>query len=126
MPIEYHLEKNGALVVATATGVINLKSFMDMAEAMRADENLRDPHDTLLDARKVSRIELTEEELSEIAKGLTAGPRKLGANRLAIVAKEEQAFQLGRKYKTIEKDVQENVVVFYNLDVAQTWLGRKA
>jgi hypothetical protein len=123
VPIEYTLEKDGGAVIAQATGVINLESFMNLRKALIADENLRDPHNTLLDARNVSHIEITEEDLVEIAKGLTSGPKKLGANRLAIVARKEQAFDLGKKYRAVEKGVEENVVVFYNISVARTWLG---
>jgi hypothetical protein len=123
MPIEYKLENNGTLVMARATGVLSLDDFMSMQEKMKADVNLRDSHDTLLDARSVSQIQISEHNLTVIAQGLASGPRSLGARKLAIVASEEQAFVLGEKYRTVEKGVNESVIVFFHLDVARKWLG---
>ncbi len=123
MPIEYALERNGVLVMASATGVLSLDSFMSLREELLNDPLLKDPHDTLLDVTRVSRIDLSEDELNTIAQSLTSGPRKLGAQRLAIVAHQEQAFFLGNKYRMAKKGVDENVIVFVNHEVAKTWLG---
>lgn len=123
MPIEYKLEKNGAIVTAHASGVITLDCFMSMQQEMRADDNLKTKHNTLLDVRDVSQIEMTEDDLSTIAKGLTSDPKKLGANKLAIVANKNQAFQLGKKYQTVEKGVEETVIVFNSISTARKWVG---
>ncbi len=123
MPIIYHLEKEGTIVSAQATGILSLEDFMSMQKEMISDMDLRDPHDTLLDVRDVSDIQMTEKDLSTIAQSLTSGPKKLGARKLAIVASEELAFLLGKKYGIVEKGVVETVIVFVNIDVARTWLG---
>ena len=59
MPIEYKLEKDRTLVVARATGVLTLDCFVSMQEKMKADADLRNPHDTFLDVRPVSEIQMT-------------------------------------------------------------------
>ncbi len=123
MSIEYTLERDGALVMASATGVLSIDSFMSLREELLNDPTLKDPHDTLLDVTRVSNIDLSEEELNTTAQSLTSGSRKLGAQRLAIVAHQEQAFFLGNKYRMLEKGVDENVIVFVNIEVAKTWLG---
>jgi hypothetical protein len=123
MPIDYKLEKNGALVLANATGVLGVNCFLAMQERMRAEPELRSPHSTLLDVRCVTDIQITEADLETIAKSLSAGPRKLGAQRLAIVAPQTRAFRLGARYGEIEKDVRENVIVFYDMSAARIWLG---
>ena len=110
-------------MVARATGVLSLDCFMSMQKKMKADVNLRGPHDTFLDVRPVSEIQISEQDLTVIAQGPTSGPKKLGASRLAIVAGKVQAFMLGNKYKTVEKGVKEKVILFVNADVARTWLG---
>ena len=123
MPIEYTLERGGTLVMAVATGALNLDSFVSLRERLLNDSGLKTPHDTLLDVRAVSRIDISEDDLKLIAQGLTSGPKDLGAARLAIIAHQENAFTLGNIYKTIEKGVEENVIVFFNPEVAKTWLG---
>ena len=123
MPITYNLEREGTIVSAHATGTLSLEDFMSMRKEMMSDMDLKDPHDTLLDARDVSDIQMTEKDLSTIAQSLTSGPRKLSARKLAIVASEELAFLLGKKYGIVEKGVMETVIVFVNIDVARTWLG---
>ncbi|MFC2027750.1 hypothetical protein ACFLU3_03575 [Chloroflexota bacterium] len=122
MPIEYQLEKNGAVVVASATGVLSLDCFMSMQNALRADTDLNDPYNTLLDTRCVERIELTEDDLVTIAKSLTSEPKKLGADKLAIVAEDEQVFRLVSKYGAIDKGVLSKVITFVHEDVARGWL----
>jgi hypothetical protein len=123
MPIEYTLERGGALVMAEATGALNLDSFMSLRDKLLNDPGLKTPHDTLLDVRAVKRIDISEGDLNVIARSLTSGPKDLGAARLAIVAHQERAFTLGNIYKTLDKGVEENVIVFFNLEVAKTWLG---
>ena len=123
MPIEYTLEKDGTIVVAKASGVLTLDSFIALQKALSADGELQSPHNTLLDVRFVTEIQLTEDDLTTIAQSLTAGRKELGAEKLAIVARDEQAFVLGEKYGTVEKGVEENVIVFVHIEVARSWLG---
>lgn len=123
MPIEYKLKREGTLVLAHATGTLSLEDFISMQKKMISDQDLMDPHDTLLDARGVSDIQMTEKDLSAIAQSLTSGSKKLGARKLAIVAHEDLAFLLGSKYSVVEKGVNETVIVFINIDVARIWLG---
>ena len=123
MPIEYKLERDGAIVLAHATGVITLDCFMSMQKEMNADNELQTPHDTLLDVTSVTDIQVSVEDLTTIAESLTAGPKTLGANKLAIVARQEQAFVLGNIYGTTDKGVEETVIMFFHAEVARHWLG---
>ncbi|MFC2082666.1 hypothetical protein ACFLSG_01310 [Candidatus Bipolaricaulota bacterium] len=123
MPVEYKLEQDGAVVLAQASGVLSLDSFIALQKALSVDEKLQSPHKTLLDIRFVTDIQLTEQDLAKIAQSLTAGPKTLGAEKLAIVARDEQAFVLGDKYGIVEKDVEEDVIVFFHMEVARQWLG---
>ena len=123
MPIEYELEREGTTVLAHVTGVLALDCFMSLQKEMNADSELQTSHNTLLDVRSVTDIQITAEDLTTIAQSLTTGPKILGANKLAIVARQEQAFVLGNKYGTIDKGVKETVIVFFHMDVARHWLG---
>ena len=123
MPIEYTLERKGTLVLANATGVLTVECFLSMQERMKADAGLHSPHSTLLDVRSATEIRIPEDGLNTIAANLSAGPRRLGAERLAIVATQEQVFALGRKYGELAKAVRENVIVFCQMTTARIWLG---
>ena len=96
---------------------------MTMQKEMKADSEIRTPHNTLLDVRTVTDIQVTAEDLTTIAHNLTAEPKKLGANKLAILARQEQAFTLGNTYGTVDKGVKETVIVFIHEDIARHWLG---
>jgi len=123
MPIAYTLEQDGTFVLANATGVLTVDCFLAMQGQMKADPQLRTPHSTLLDVRHASDIRIAEDDLDKIVRSLSAGPRTLGAERLAIVATQELAFRLGAIYGEREKEVKEDVIVFYQMDVARLWLG---
>jgi hypothetical protein len=125
MPIEYTLAKNGSLVMATASGALTLDCFLSMQEKMKADTDLINPHDTLLDARTITSLEVNEKDLAVIADGIISGPKRLGINRLAIVTDRELGFTLGNKYQKNHKDVVDTVIVFFNIDIAHKWLGIK-
>jgi hypothetical protein len=123
VPIDFKLEREGTFVSAHATGTLSLEDFVSMQKEMRSNKDLKDPHDTLLDVREVSDIQISEKDLKTISQGLTSGSKKLGARKLAIVAHEDLAFLLGSKYGIVEKGVSETVIVFVSIDVARTWLG---
>ncbi len=123
MPIDYKLERDGTLVVARATGVLSLESVLFLVKELKADANLRERHDAFFNVKQISDNQITEEDLPVIAQELASGPRKLSATRLALVANEEKTFILGHKYSAVEKESDERVVVFFNDDVARTWLG---
>lgn len=123
LPLSYKLIKDGTVVVAHASRELSLDCFLSMQKEMRSDADLKYPHDTYLDVRAVTHIKLTENDIDAIARGLTSDPKTLGANRLAIVAEKEQAFELGRKYQTVEKGVDETVIMFFSPEIAKKWLG---
>jgi hypothetical protein len=123
LAIEYRLERDGAVVLAQAQGVLTLGCFTHLQQRLRDDSGLRAIHSTLLDLRFVTDIQLTESDLAKIAQALTACQKKLGVHKLAIVARDEQSFALGNKYASIEKGVKEDVIVFFHMEVARRWLG---
>jgi hypothetical protein len=123
VPIEYRLDQDGAVVLAQAHGALTLDCFMLLQRELCDDNGLQDVHDTLLDLRFVTDIQLTESDLSKIAQALSIGRKQLGARKLAIVARSEQSFSLGSKYGETKKDVPENVIMFVHMEVARRWLG---
>ena len=123
MPVEYKLEKNGSVVIAQASGVLTLGCIVSLQKALSEDDDLQSPYDSLLDFRFIDDIQISEEELSTIVENLTTGPKAIGASKLAVVARQEQTFNLGDKYGAIYKGIEDNVIVFYHLEVARQWLG---
>ena len=123
MPIEYTIEKEGAVVIARAIGVLTLDCFMSWQKVIKIDPHLQYPHDTLFDMRFVSKIELKEEDLYAIVQGLTSGSQSIGANRLAIVSIDRKVLNLSQKYETIDKGINETLIVFATYDIAKIWLG---
>lgn len=123
MPVEYRLEKDGAVVIAQAHGVLTLDCFLRLQQQMCRDRQLKTIHSTLLDLRFVTDIRISEADLLTIAQALSIRKKQLGARKLAIVARSEQSFLLGKKYGEAKKDVCENVIVFVHMEVAYRWLG---
>ncbi|MCP4583135.1 MAG: hypothetical protein GY839_16125 [candidate division Zixibacteria bacterium] len=85
--------------------------------------DLRFPYNSLLDLRHVTEIEIGEKDLVKIFRELTSGSRPHGSEKLAIVAENQKAFDLGYKYGETIKGMNKKVVVFFNVDVARKWLG---
>ena len=110
-------------MLAQAHGVLALDCFMLLQRDLCDEKDLQAVHDTLLDLRFVTDIQLTESDLSKIAQAPSLGKKQLGARKLAIVARSEQSFSLGKTYGEAKKDVWENVIVFVHMEVAYRWLG---
>ncbi|MFC2079452.1 hypothetical protein ACFLSZ_05700 [Candidatus Bipolaricaulota bacterium] len=123
MPIEYTLERDGTVVVAQASGVLTLECIASLQKALSEDEGLQSPYSNLLDLRFIEDIQITEQELAKIVENLAIGPKAIGAAKLAIVARQEQTFNLGEKYGAIDKGIEDDVIVFFHVETARKWLG---
>lgn len=122
MPITYTYDGKHAAILVTASGAVGVMDFLDHLAALVKDPHISADHITLLDARGVTEMNLSEEDLREIAAYTARHPDKIIARKFAIVAKGERDSLLGRRYEEFARAYKENTIVFYSLDVARKWL----
>jgi predicted DNA-binding transcriptional regulator YafY len=85
-----------------------------------ADPRIRPGLRVLFDARTAQPAGLTPDAIHIIASLDRKLRETCPVHKSAIVVRDKQAAELAHEF---EKNTETNAVVFFNLDVAKTWLG---
>ena len=123
MAITYTIKNDGSLVHAIGTGELSTEDSLAYIRSLAGEENLKVPHDTLLDLNDISTISVQEEDLKKISDLIQTNPAKLSARKFAVVAHQSKIFALGNSYQNLEKSFDENTIVFNDIKTAIAWLG---
>ena len=124
MAITYEVSEDGRFVHTEATGEYTEEELVRHRMAIVSDSRIQPGFKQLLDLTKGVASGLTQESLARIAKIAEAHPDKFRGARYAIVAQKSRDFELAKLFERIYRGPT-SVIVFYNLDVAKTWLGCK-
>lgn len=126
MAITYTILARHGAILARATGTLALQTLLDYLTALVADPLVPEPHVTLLDASGVHHLELTPEDVDAVSAFTVAHGSKVAARKLALVVRGDAQAELAERYRELAEKFQENTLVFFNRDVAFTWLGLPA
>ncbi len=131
MGITYEVSGDGSLVHTRVTGDLTEEDVLRHETALASDARIRPGFGQLAEVTGEGRWTMGGVEpgatkalaarLAEIAK---AHPDRFQGARYAIVIQGARAFESAKLFETIY-DGAANVIVFYNLDIAKTWLGCK-
>jgi len=131
MGITYEVSGDGGFVYTTVTGEFTEEDVLRHEAALAADGRIQPGFGQLAEVTGdaslppgddgPSRTEALAARLAEIA---GAHPDRFQGARYAIVIQGAKAFELAKLFETIY-DGPASVIVFYNRDIAKTWLGCK-
>ena len=124
MAITYEVSEDGSFVHTKMIGEYTEEEIVRHRMAIVSDSRIQPGFKQLLDLTKGVASGLTEESLARIAKIAEAHPEKFRGARYAIVVQRSGEFELAKVFERIYA-APANVIVFYNLDIAKTWLGCK-
>jgi hypothetical protein len=119
MPVSYEIDKEGRMVVVTATGICTLACVLRFREELLADSDFDPSFSQLVDATGMTRAEISPEQVRSLAE---RSPFSLSSRR-ALVAGSDLGFGLLRVYEIVRGlrgDTQ--VQVFRNRAAAMEWL----
>ncbi|MCK6474306.1 MAG: hypothetical protein L6R28_21520 [Planctomycetes bacterium] len=128
MPIEYRIEHERRLVIATGSGSVTHMDIMTYQRACWTRGDVQG-YDELVDFTAVRELGPSSvESVREIAEvAVTMDPPE-GGSKFAIVAPDDLAFALGRMYEVYREMVpgsKKEVAVFHTLEEAFAWLGKE-
>jgi hypothetical protein len=120
MPITYEIEDGGRFVHTRATGAITDQNLLTYQAALLSDTRIQPGFYELFDGTMAHGVEISEAVLAELGAMDKAAADKLIGGKCAIVVRRD--FELAERFQRLYAGPHE-VTVFYNLDVARTWLG---
>lgn len=121
MPISYEVSDGGHFIDTKATGAITKEDLLRYQAALLADPRVKPGAYELFDATLADGSDLSEEVIPKIVEGDRAHTERLRGGKCAVVVRN--AFELADKLEMVHAGPHE-LMVFFNLDVARTWLGR--
>jgi hypothetical protein len=120
MPITFEVDEQANFVDVKATGVVTEEDLLQYQTTLMADPRIRPGLRVLFDASTAQPGGLTPEAIQIIASLDRKLRQTCPADKSAIVVRDKWAAELAHEF---EKNTETDAVVFFNLDVAKTWLG---
>ena len=120
MPLDYSIDTQRGLVLSKATGLFGVAEAMDHIKRLFADPDFRPTHNQLIDFRQITALDLSTDQIRELASASIFGPD----SKRAFVVSTDLQFGLGRvfsAYRHIEGE--EGIRVFREMKDALQWLS---
>jgi hypothetical protein len=123
MPVRYEVSDDGLFVRAVASGELALAQIIRSIEAIARDDRVKPGFRELFDARDISGSSVTPDSLERIRVPVGANPKILPGWLLAIVVGHSDSYHRARRYEEGAEPATESVIVFNDIETAETWLG---
>jgi hypothetical protein len=120
MPLDYSIDTQRGMVFSKATGSFRAADALDHMKRLSADANFRPTYNQLIDFREISALELSTDQIRDLASTAIFGP---GSKRAFVVSTDLQ-FGLGRvfsAYRHIEGE--KGIMIFREMKDALHWLS---
>ena len=124
MAITYEVSEDGSFVHTKMIGEYTEEEVVCHRMAIVSDSRIKPGFRQLTDLTGGVASGITEESLARLAEIANAHPEKFRGARYAIVVQRSGEFELAKVFERVYADPA-SVIIFYNLDVAKTWLGCK-
>ena len=119
MPVDYQIDRQNAVVLATARGVLAADDIMALRRRLAADPDFSPDMKQLIDLLGVTEVKLRSKDLRFLASFDPFGP---GARR-AFVGDQDITFGVLRMYEALTERLGTSVHVFRGIDEARESLG---
>jgi len=119
MPASFHIDPSRGMVFSYATGAVSFQDFSDHQQALIRDSAFHPGLAQLADARTVTAVSLTVDEMRILARN---SPFGAGARRAFVVAKDAH-FGLARMFELMTEDHPDELRVFRSMAEARAWLN---
>ena len=125
MPVEYQIDHDQRLVQAKAFGVVTIQDLIAYQREVWSRKDVAG-YDELLDASQIQKaLDLTGDNLQEIAMLASSMDLEKGITKFAIVVSNDLYYGLGRMYETyrsLQKSNVKQVAVFRSVKDALAWI----
>ena len=122
MPISYEIADGGRFVHTKAIGAVSDEDLLTYQAALLADPRVQPGAYELFDATMAHGAGLSDAVIERIVNMDKANAKRLAGGKCAVVVRSE--FDFADRLERLHEGPHE-VMVFFNLDVARAWLGKK-
>ena len=119
MPVDYRIDKQNAVVLTTARGVLTVDDIMAFRRRLDANPDFSPDMKQLIQLLGVTEVNVTKSEWRTLAK---TDPFMPGALR-ALVGDQDITFGILRMYEMMTDRPGISVHVFRDMEAAREWLG---
>ncbi len=121
MPCRYVIDKERRLVTTTGSGVLTFAEAWIHQHQLTRDPNFNPDFFQLLDATRVTQLEISSAEMKALASRQVFSAR----SRRAIVTSHLADYGMGRSFQTYRELAggEEQIEVFRDMQSALEWLG---
>jgi len=109
-------------MVNKMTGEVTEQDLINYMKDFASDERVKPGFSELIDTTQASGVGLTEKTAEKIVEMNRMIPEKLHGSKCAMVLKNNSDFSLARYFEKLNKGLQ-TFIAFYNIEVAEKWLG---
>jgi len=125
MALDVEIEQGGLGVLFVYRDVLEGAKAIAASKALYTPENLQKMHYQIADLRAVSRIELTTEQIRQLAEADRAAARQGNGFLIASVVDHDLQAGISRFYRTYAKDDAIEAAIFKTMPNARQWLTEK-
>jgi hypothetical protein len=119
MPASYQIDTANRLIVIKLSEKITEQEIINDRERLAADPQFDPTFSQLIDLRNAWQVESPTATINKLAQSslFKAGVKK------AIIAHDDLAFGLSRMYELLSLDLNQQTMIFHEIDKALEWLG---
>ena len=119
MPVDYQIDKQNAVVLTTARGVLTADDIMAFRRRLDANPDFSPDMKQLIELLGITEVNVTKSEWCALAK---TDPFMPGALR-ALVGDQDITYGILRMYEMMTDRPGISVHVFRDMEAAREWLG---
>ena len=121
MPISSQIDSSLGVIFSEFQGVVTKEDISGQVEGFRTDPAFQPSFNHLIDARGVTRFDVSSEDMYSVSLHSVFNEK----SRRAIVAGNDEMFGVGRMYQILREayDRLDQVQVFRDVAEARRWLG---
>ena len=127
MPIDYRIDGDRKLLIATAYGALTDADLLDYAKRLLADEERHRANHELVDLRAVTGDSgITTGGIVQLAEFWRAAYDRIAGGKLALLAESDLGYGMARMYQAMRDDGPDTIAVFRGESEAFAWLADDA
>ena len=126
MPISYRIDRERALVITEAWGVLTDEDILDHKTRLLNDPGFEPKLMELSDIRSIERLDVTQAGIKAMVQHDAANLARRAGHRVLLVVPNDLVFGMARMYELMGSRDAGGVEVFRSMEEADAWLAKRA
>ena len=125
MPHKIHFNADAGYIIVCYTGIVNLEELDEVRQEIESHPDFRPGLDRLWDERACE-IQMSHEDLTEIAKRWAGSKVDHGNRKLAYLVSQDLFWGFNRVFESYRENPAVDFQIFHEFELARKWLALPA